>query len=419
VSTFDQAPSDHSLANLDLRRSNLGLALRYLRDHGPRSRAGLASELGMTRSTVSTLVAELAERGLVTDGKQMQRSSVGRPSTAVELDGRWVCGIGAEVNVNHVSTMALDLRGEVADERKVALDARSLDADQVIARLVGLVQETVESLEQRGAMTSGLTVGVAGLFDRTRDVLAYGPNLDWYDVPVGALLSEALGGRFPISIDNDSNLAAAAEATPGDPHRQDIVVLNGEVGVGGGVVAGGRLLRGGQGFAGEVGHMIVEPRGRECGCGRRGCWETVSGLRALLELAADPDDPIRDAQMDLDDRLAEINRRATLGDARTLAALDEVGSWVGIGAAILSNLLNPSALVLAGYFAAVGHHMRGAIERELRAGVLAPDAGGTRVEISTLAFSAVARGGATASLEAVFADPTRVPRRSDLSGETA
>jgi predicted NBD/HSP70 family sugar kinase len=258
----------------------------------------------------------------------------------------------------------------------------------------------------------GLTVGVAGLYDQTRDLLTLGPNLGWYDVPVGSILRRHLGASYRIDVDNEGNLAAAAEVTPGDPARQDILVLHGEIGVGGGIVCGGRLLRGSHGYGGEFGHMIVEPRGRRCGCGRQGCWETVSGLRALLEKAADLDDPIRDPSMAIDDRLAEINRRADLRDARTLLALEEVGAWVGVGAAILANALNPATIVLTGYYAAVGHHMRPAIERELRAGVLAPDSGGTRVALSTLGFSAAVRGGATASLESVFTDPTHVARRS-------
>ena len=175
---------------------------------------------------------------------------------------------------------------------------------------------------------------MAGLVDRERDVLTHGPNLGWHDVPVGDLLRDRLGDApYPVTVDNEGNLAAIAEATPGDPDRQDILVIFGEVGVGGGIVADGRLLRGRQGYAGEFGHMIVEPQGRRCGCGRVGCWETVIGLRALLDLAADPDDPVRDPALALDDRLAELNRRADLGDTRTLAALEQVGGWVGVGAA--------------------------------------------------------------------------------------
>ncbi len=407
--TPTESALSHRVDHLDLRRSNLGLVLRQLRDHGPRSRAALATDVEMTRSTVSTLVAELADRGLVREG-QVQRSAVGRPGTAVELDGHGVVGIGAEINVNHVSTVALDLSGRVRAERKLALDARSLDAEQVVDHLVDLVRDIARELETEHARPVGLTVGVAGLVDRERDVLTMAPNLAWHDVPIGEMIRSRLRSTYPVTIDNEGNLAAKAEATPGDPERQDILVIFGEIGVGGGIVADGQLVRGRQGFAGEFGHMIVQPRGRTCGCGRSGCWETVSGLKALLELAADAHDPIRNAAMALDDRLAELKRRADLGDARTLDALEQVGSWVGIGSAVLTNALNPAAIVLSGYYASVGEHMRPAIERELLAGVLAPNAGGTRVQLSSLGFGAAVIGGAMVALDAVFADPTRVAR---------
>jgi len=394
---------------------HLGVVLRRLRSHGPRSRATLAAELGLTRSAVSTLVSDLADRGLVRDGG-VERGAVGRPGTTVELDGHGICGLGAEINVNHVSTMAVDLAGEVVSERRLGIDVGGLAPAEVLDRLAGQVRETLADLAHRDIEPVGLTLGVAGLVDRDRDVLTVAPNLDWRDVAVGDLLRERLGSSYPITVDNEGNLAAMAEATPGDPGRQDILVVFGEVGVGGGIVAEGRLLRGRQGYAGEFGHMIVEPQGRRCGCGRTGCWETVTGLRALLDLAADPDDPVRDPAMAIDDRLDEINRRASLGDTRTLAALAQVGGWVGEGAAMLANALNPAAIVLSGYFAAVGHHMRPAIETRLQAGVLAPDAGGTRVELSTLGFTAAVRGGATVAVDAVFADPTRVARRPVAEG---
>ena len=273
-----------------------------------------------------------------------------------------------------------------------------------------LVTRTEADVARLGVEPVGVTVGVAGLVDHSRDLLTVGPNLDWGQVPVGDLVRHGLDRAYPVTFDNEGNLAAIAEAVPGDPERQDILVIFGEVGVGGGIVADGRLLRGRHGFAGEFGHMIVEPQGRLCGCGRVGCWETVCGLRALLDAAADPDDAVRDPELGLQDRLAEINRRADLGDTRTLAALEQVGGWVGVGAAVLTNALNPSVIVLSGYFAEVGHHMLPAIEAGLREGVLAPDAGGTRVELSTLGFNAAVRGGARLALETVFNDPTCIPR---------
>jgi DNA-binding transcriptional ArsR family regulator len=128
---------------LDLRRTNLGLLLRALRDHGPRSRASLAAATGLTRSTVSSLVAELVERGLVREG-EVQRSTVGRPGTAVGLDGSQVCGVGA------------------------ALDARTLSVEEVLDHLAALVTSSIAELAAADRRPVGLTVGVAGLVDRGR-----------------------------------------------------------------------------------------------------------------------------------------------------------------------------------------------------------------------------------------------------------
>jgi predicted NBD/HSP70 family sugar kinase len=395
-----------------VRRANLALVLRSLRDGGPRSRARLAADLGLNKATVSSLVAELAERGLVRDAGE-KRGAVGRPATVVQLDGHRVCGVGAEINVHHVATLALDLQGDVVSERRLSLAAAGQPPEAVIGRLGGLLAESLADLRAQGAVPVGIVVGAAGLIDRQSGTLALAPNLGWRDVPVAAHLREQLGNpAYPIEIDNEANLAAVAEATPGDPLRSDIIVIHGEVGVGGGVVAGGRQLRGHQGYAGEFGHMTVEADGRRCGCGRTGCWETVVGLSRLLDLAADPDDALRDPELGLEARLEELNRRAELGDDRTLAALHQVAHGLGVGVAMLSNALNPGVVVLSGYFAEVGRWLQDIVEAELTAGVLAPDAGGTTVALSTLGFTAAVRGGATLALEHVFDDPTLVGRVS-------
>ena len=134
----------------------------------------------------------------------------------------------------------------------------------------------------------------------------------------------------------------------------DLVYLTGETGVGGGVMVDGRLLRGAEGFSGEIGHMPLNPGGDLCGCGRRGCWETMVGLAALLRMAATPDDPVCDPSLDLEQRLAVLSGRADDGDPRTLEALELVGDALGLGASILVNVFNPRVLVLGGYFASLG-----------------------------------------------------------------
>ncbi|MGY2004031.1 ROK family transcriptional regulator [Blastococcus sp. SYSU DS1024] len=393
-----------------VRRTNLGLVLRHLRDHGPRSRARIAQETGLNKATVSSLVAELADRRLVTTGEVDRAGSVGRPGLTVHLDGACVCGIGVELNVDYAAALVLDLRGEVLFEQRLALDLPALGAERTLDAVAGLVSDAVAAAAATGARPAGLTVAVAGLVRSLDGVVTLAPNIGWRDVAVLDGLRARLGTDFPIRVENDANLSAIAEWAMGSEARtSDLVYLTGEVGVGGGVIVGGRLLRGAGGLSGEVGHTSLGDPDAVCGCGRRGCWETVVGLAALLRAAADPGDPVADPARDLEARLAEVAARAAAGDARTLAALRQVGTSLGTGAAVLINLFNPRVVILGGYFAVLGEYLMEPLLTELEARVLGPGVAGARVVLSTLGFTAAVRGGAHVALESVLEDPTLVP----------
>lgn len=403
--------------HVSLRRNNLSVVLRHVRELGSRSRARIAADTGLNKATVSSLVAELVERGLLREGQaEPERGVLGRPGQLVELDGRGVCGVGAEINVDYLAVTALDLSGETVTERRVPLDVAHLDPSTTLDQLAELILEAVAAVIARGGQVAGVTLAVPGLVQSATGSLKLAPNLGWTEVPVVEEMQARLGNpQYPVRVDNEANLAALAAysemKTGKDAEQvQDIVLLTGAVGVGGGMVAGGHLLRGGHGFSGEVGHMPVAPAGGICGCGRTGCWETVVGLTALLNKATDADDPVRDPSLDVEQRLAEITRRAEAGGARTLRALADVGSWLGIGGAILVNILNPDVLVLGGYFAVLGPWLKEPLESALRDRVIAPDSGGCRVVQSELGFTAAVRGGAQISLDQVFLDPTLVGR---------
>jgi predicted NBD/HSP70 family sugar kinase len=400
------APADQAT----VRRSNLGLVLRHLRDAGPRSRARIAQDTGLNKATVSSLVAELADRRLITAGDVDRAGAVGRPGLIVRLDGRGVCGIGVELNVDYIAILVLDLRGEVLFEHRVALDVPELGPDRTLDEVARLVEEGLGAAAVQGAAPVGLTVAVPGLVRSLDGVATYAPNLGWHDVPVLAGLQARIDLDCPIGVENDANLSAIAEWAMGSEARTaDLVYLTGEVGVGGGVIVDGRLLRGAGGLSGEVGHTALGDPDVVCGCGRRGCWETVVGLAALLRAAADPHDPVHDHRRDLETRLGELAARADAGDPRTLAALTQVGTGLGVGAAVLINLFNPQVVLLGGYFAVLGRFLLEPMAAELRARVFALDQAGARIVLSTLGFTAAVRGGAHVALEAVFDDPTLVP----------
>ncbi|MEV6924824.1 ROK family protein [Dactylosporangium sp. NPDC051485] len=190
----------------------------------------------------------------------------------------------------------------------------------------------------------------------------------------------------------------------------DLVYLTGEVGVGGGVIVNGRLLRGADGFSGEVGHIPVEPGGDPCACGRTGCWETKVGLAALVRRVTPdaayhaPGGPIPDPQ----DRIAEISRRLAEGDPIAAEAMAEVGWWLGYGGAILANLFNPRVIVLGGYFADLADHLIPAAQANMARLAVASTAAPCLFVASHLGFTATVRGGARVMLSRMIDDPTAV-----------
>jgi predicted NBD/HSP70 family sugar kinase len=397
-----------------VRRSNLALVLRLLRDHGPRSRSAIAQWTGLNRATISSLVGELIARGLVRVGGAERTGSVGRPSQPVELHGRAVAGIGLEINVDYLSVIVLDLMSETVLERQLPLDVPSLEHDEVLDQLVDLTRLAISAIEGRSGQTVGLTVAVPGLVDVEAGVVAMAPNLDWHGMKLQEKLIERLNHpAFPVVVENDANLCALGELVQGEVGVDDIAYLTGAVGVGLGVIAGGRLMRGADGFSGEVGHMPINPEPRVCGCGRTGCWETMVGFDALLREVADEGDPVHDRSRDLEDRLTEVSSRAAAGDARTLAALEQVGVALGLGTSIIVNFCNPRAIVLGGYFAALASYLLEPMNEELARRVVAPRSAIDRVVPSKLGFTAAVRGGAQRSLDNVMEDPTMVPVQDD------
>src|SRR6185503_3459004 len=270
-----------------VRRHNLGVVLRHLSDHGPRSRATIALETGLNKTTVSSLVTELIGLELLVERGLEQRGTVGRPGQVVELSGEGVVALGLEINVDYLAVRALDLTGAERHRSLDVKDNRPVPVGEVLDRLAGLAKAALDAVQAEGLRPVGATVALPGLVDAANGALLVAPNLNWNDVPVVDELHERLSGPgFPLAADNEANLAALAELWEGTARGfTDVLYVSGEIGVGAGIIIGGELFRGAQGFGGEFGHMTVDPGGKPCACGSRGCLETVAGLEALLELA--------------------------------------------------------------------------------------------------------------------------------------
>ncbi|GAA4559370.1 ROK family transcriptional regulator [Planotetraspora kaengkrachanensis] len=416
------------LGHASLRRANLALVLRHLREEGSCSRADIADSTGLHRATVSNLMAELLERGLVREVGTERAGAIGRPRRAVALDGSHVGALGMEINVDYIAVHGTDLSGRVLVERRISFDAMGQGPDRSLAELGRVTRRVIGDMKRAGAPPGGIVVGVPGLVDSGRGVVALAPNLGWHGLPLADRLREELGGlQVPVTVDNDANLAALAEYTSGvAAGTADMVSLTGEVGVGGGIIVGGRLLRGADGFSGEVGHLPVDPGGDRCGCGRVGCWETKVGFAALVR-SATPDQAYGlDAGQgavptpDPEERVREIARGLAEGDERMVGAVAEVGRWLGLGGSILVNLFNPRVIVIGGYFARLAERLIPAAQAELEQLVIAGPAARCRFMASNLGFGAASRGAASMVVDHIMDDPTAIgsaPIAPDIAGQ--
>jgi predicted NBD/HSP70 family sugar kinase len=218
-------------------------------------------------------------------------------------------------------------------------------------------------------------------------------------VPLGERLAAALGLDVPIFVANEADLGALIELRRGAARgADDLLFIAGEVGVGGGIVVAGRPLTGVAGYAGEIGHLPVNPAGRPCRCGSMGCWETEIGEEALLRHAGLPADGGRKA-------VDQVIAAARKGEPAALAAVTEVGRWLGIGLAGLVNVLNPRVVVLGGLFSRLSPFLMEQIEAQLDRYALAAPRRNLRLAPAQLGIDAPLLGAAELAFEPFLADP--------------
>jgi predicted NBD/HSP70 family sugar kinase len=393
-----------------VRERNLGLVLRQVAEAGPRSRATLAVETGLNKSTVSSLVADLIEAGLLRDSPMEERPpKVGRPPQDVELAPEAPFVLGLEINVDYLAVWASDLAGAVQHRAFVANDNRCASPEEVLGTLARLAEDALDEPFAEGRQPMLATVAVPGLVDPSGQ-LAVAPNLGWADVQVAELLNEALENPpYTVRVENEANLGAVAELVEGAGRGlSDFVYVSGEIGIGAGVVLRGELFRGASGFAGEFGHLTIDPYGPPCGCGGRGCLERLAGQDALLRLAG------WDARMRSEGPRPEWPGRmladsAAGGHSRTLEALSQVGHTLGIAIASLTNLLDPQAVLLGGYLAPLSEWLKVPIEGELETRALAGRRMRCRVLPARLGGEAAVRGAVAMSRRAALEDAVALP----------
>lgn len=356
----------------EMRRLNLSLLLRHIHQHGELTRAELTAATGLNRSTIGALVSDLVGLGLVSEYVPSGRDRAGRPShlVAPRPDGPYVLAV--DVAVERIVTATVGLGGVVHERRLVAIDGADRRPDAVIARIVADAQ-WLGARRPGSAVPVGVGVSIPGTVRERDGFVEHAPNLNWRAVPFAELLADAMPAVADVVIGNDADLGAVAEHQRGAAIGYDhMVYLNGSVGVGSGIISEGIQLHGTGGYAGEIGHMTINPDGPPCHCGSTGCIETYIGEHALLRAAGVTD---RHGPRAVDALFID----AASGDPRARQAVRSVALWLGRGLANIVNMFNPQAIVVGGSLAEVVRLERLTVETELDRRAMAASRAGVKL----------------------------------------
>ncbi|GAA2384619.1 ROK family protein [Dactylosporangium salmoneum] len=383
----------------EIRRSNLGALLRSVHLHGAMSRADLTTSLGLNRSTIGALTADLSAAGLVSEGvPREQRGRAGRPSLVVRPESEKVYVYAFAVEVDRIVAARVGLGGVLLDRFEAARPRGEHDAAHVLNPIADFVRK-MQATAPAGARLIGSGAAVSAMVRRDDGFVRLGPQLGWADQPLGEALRDLIGPGTPVAVRNNADLAALAEHTRGAAAGCDnLVYLYGDAGVGGGIIAAGRPVTGHGGYGGEVGHMVVNPNGRPCSCGSHGCWETEIGEHALLSAAGRNPTAGRDGILTVVDAAAR-------GDNTAQAAMRQVGDWLGFGVANLVNIFNPEMVIFGGTLREVYLASAAQVRSRLNRNGLPACREHVRLRTPQLGQDAALLGAAELAFEPLFADP--------------
>lgn len=393
-----------------MRAQHRGLLLRLIWRERLISRADLARRTGLSRSSISAIVTDLLETGLVREtGAGDSRG--GRRPILLGFDDEALSIVGVDMGATHVAVAVTDLRAQVKAWRSESCDVRE-EPERALTVMCELIDSALAEAGVETDRILGMGVAVPSPVepDEPRDLSpVFVPR--WAGVSPVERLEDVYG--VPAAMDNDANLGALAEQWWGAGRDgRDLAYIKVATGVGAGLIIRGDIYRGTAGIAGEIGHIPVDPSAGRCVCGLEGCLNLRMGTEALVERAHSlrseyPDSVLPRRGLSVS-RIVEM---ACEGDRLARAVVEEAGHHLAIGVAALLNLLNPATVVFGGSLTRAGELLLQPLRETL--GKRTPSASVNQSEfvISALGIEGTARGAATLVLRAALEDPSVFPLR--------
>ena len=372
------------------KEHNRNLVLKYIFQHESISRAEIARITRLTATTVSDIVADLIEVGLVSE-IGVGRSIGGKNPILLNLveDAKWL--ISLDLAHNQFRGAVVNLRGKI--QQSVTLPVNDRTGDEALALVFEILDQLIPSASQP---LLGIGVGAPGLINTSEGLIVHSVNLNWVNLPLTPLLKKRY--HLPVYILNDSQAAAIGEYTYGKDHQadEDLIVINVRHGIGAGIVINGLLFQGDGGSAGEIGHIVVVPEGGVlCRCGKKGCLETVASAQALIKrvrslLGQYPDSPL--AQVPHEINLETIEQAFKSDDPLACQAVLETAHYIGFAVSNLVGILNIQKIVLAGDMTRFGQPWLDEIRTTMSHTSLAEVAQNTRIEIGQFSENGIILG---------------------------
>jgi N-acetylglucosamine repressor len=380
------------------RLHNRRLVLTTLYDHDEISRVDIARQTGLTRTTVSQIVADFIATGLCFELGRAP-STGGKPATLLSLAENSRHIIGIDLADSELRGALVNLRGQII--QRIHLPIENRDGDNALALVYDLIAAL---LAQTDTIVSGIGVGAPGLLDPIQGIVQQAINLNWKNLPLKALLQEKF--QLPVCIANDCQVAALGEYIFGSrPASENLILIKAGVGIGAGIVIGGQLFHGDNAGAGEIGHIQVVENGEQCRCGNYGCLETILSNRAIIRQAQKM--WVDGGSVPLPNNLSDLTIETLLqgyldGNFSGKALIGAGAHSLGFVVAHLVSALNINHIRLAGTLSRFGAVLVDPIQERVQQSALSRLASSTQVGISSLGADIVILGAASLILKNEF-----------------
>lgn len=379
--------------------SNKGDILSVISQHGPISRARLAEIFDLSFTAVTHIVNDFVRLGIVKEiGNGHDLKSRGRRSTLFQLNEDYGYIVGLEITDIRIKSVLSDFSGNIRSVKRTVFERYNRDyiIDSIIESIESIVEENIDDWNR----VKGIGIGIHGLVDYERGIsLTFPSSEDWQDVPLKSILKERF--NVPVKLDARLYVATLAELVYGEgKYNPDFIYFNSGPGNGFniGIVSNGIILRGSGGFAGQFGHLVVEPKGPRCFCGSRGCLVTLASPLAIEKKA------IEGIEEGINTSLTQIYREkgklffrdiaesALSGDKFAINLIEEAGRYLGLGLSYVINLLAPPLVILAGTLNEAGEMLLNTIKREVGLNTVPQVYKNVELKFSTLEEDVAARG---------------------------